>query len=370
MGADVIKIEAPGHLDQLREWGQARYKGRALFWPVQSRNKRLITLDLKKGRDLFLRLVEQSDVVLENFRPGTMERWGLGYEEIKAANPGVVFVRVSGYGQDGPDAAKAGFASVAEAASGLRSLNGYPDEPPPRFGISLGDTVAGLFATIGALVAIIERERSENGFGQIVDVSLIESCLALLESAIPEFDRLGLVRQPSGTRLEKIAPSNIFRSSDNKWVLIAANQDNLFQSLCRVMDQPELAHDARFADHVARGEHQDEIEVIISSWVARQTARELDDLLTDAGIPSGPINSIGDVVNDDHLHARGAFVIHDDDEIGEFLGPGVVPRLSRTPGTVRWSGSWEPGADNVDVFEGLLGLSENELKALVEAGVV
>lgn len=369
LGAEVIKIEAPGQLDPLREWGQGRYEGRSLFWPVQSRNKKLITLDLRKGRDVFLQLVEKSDVIIENFRPGTMERWGLSYEEMAEVNPGIIFVRLSGFGQDGPLSSRAGFASVAEAASGLRSLNGVPGEPPPRFGVSLGDTVAGLFAIIGALAAIVQRASSLNSSGQVVDVSLVESCMALLESAIPEFDKLGIVRQPAGTRLNKIAPSNIFKSADDKWVVIAANQDNLFRALSIAMGRPDLVDDPRFCNHESRGENQEEIEAVVAEWARQYSASELDRILEQAGVPSGPVNTIGDLLEDPHLVARGAFAVHKDAEIGDFMGPGVVPRMSQSRGGVRWSGPWQEGSHNDEVYSQVLGMSDRELQNLRDRGI-
>lgn len=370
MGAEVVKIESPAELDPLREWGQGHIDGRGLLWPVQSRNKKLVTLDLRKGKEIFLRLVSRSDVVLENFKPGTLERWGLGYDELRAVNPAIVLVRVSGYGQSGPDASRAGFAAVAEAVSGLRSLNGYPGEAPPRYGVSLGDSLAGLFATVGALAALHQRDHSDAHEGQVVDVSLIESCMALLESVIPEFDLLGLVRQPSGTGLDGVAPSNIFRTNDNKWVVIAASKDNLFIELCRVMGRPELAVDPRFRDHVARGVNQPGVERIVAEWAGTKSAADIDHVLRHAGIPSGPVNSVADVVADEHLRERGAFVVHRDKELGEFVGPGVVPRLSRTQGGVRWSGEWTPGAHNDEIFGELLGLTRNELEELSAMGIL
>jgi formyl-CoA transferase len=337
---------------------------------VQSRNKKLVTLDLGRGQDLFLRLVEHSDAVIENFRPGTLERWGLGYERLRDVNPGLVLVRISGDGQTGPRAARPGFASVAEARSGLRSLNGYQGQPPPRNGISLGDSLASLFATIGALAALLHRERSADGRGQVVDVSLTESCLALLESAIPEYDRLGLAREPMGSRLNGVPPSNIFRTRDDRWIVIAANHDTLFRRLCEAMGRPELADDARFATHVTRGERQDEIEEIVAEWARSHDASEIDEVLAAAGVACGPVNTIADVVADEHLHDRGAFVVQHDEEFGAFLGPGVVPQLSATPGSVRWSGRWTPGADNDEVFGDLLGLSGEERELLREGGVI
>jgi formyl-CoA transferase len=369
-GAEVIKIEAPGRPDPLREWGQGRYRGRGLWWPVQSRNKKLVTLDLSRGQNLFLQLVEKSDVVLENFRPGTLERWGLGYDRIRSVNPRLVVVRVSGYGQTGPLADRPGYASVAEAVSGLRSLNGYPDQPPPRSGISLGDSLAALFAVIGALVALLARRGSRGGSGQVVDVSLVESCLAMLESVIPEYDRLGLVRQPSGTRLEGIAPSNIFPTRDGRWMIIAANQDAVFRRLCAAMGQPELADDPRFIDHVARGENQDLIDGILAAWAATLDAAELEDLLNEAGVVCGPVNTVAEVVRDRQLGARDAIVAHHDEELGEFLGPGIVPRLSGTPGEIRWTGPWLPGAHNNEVFGEMLRVPADELEQLKVEGVI
>ena len=225
-----------------------------------------------RGRELFLDLVERSDIIVENFRPGTLEKWDLGYDVLRQRNPGIILVRVSGYGQTGPDAGKAGYASVAEAVSGLRHMNGFPGGPPPRLALSLGDTLAGMFAAQGALAALYRR--TVTGEGQVVDAALTEACLAVQESTIPDYDAGGVVRGPSGTRLEGIAPSNIYRSADGSWVVIAANQDTVFRRLCAAMDQPELATDDRFVDHGARGRNQDELDAIIGEWAAtRQPGR-------------------------------------------------------------------------------------------------
>jgi crotonobetainyl-CoA:carnitine CoA-transferase CaiB-like acyl-CoA transferase len=369
LGAEVIKVEAPGKPDPLREWGSARYRHRALWWPIQSRNKKLITLDLKTGRDVFLDLVRKSDVVLENFRPGTLERWGLGYDALVEANPKIVLARVSGYGQDGPAAPRAGFAAVAEAVGGLRHLNGYPDQAPPRTGISLGDSLGGMFALIGILAALYHRD-GRGGRGQVVDVALTESCLAMLESVIPEYDRTGNVRAPSGSGLDGIAPSNIFESRDGKWMVIAANHDALFRRLCNAIGRPALAEDARFATHVARGENQAEIEGIVADWARQHDAAEIDSVLNEAGVACGPVNTIADVVADAQFLARDALVVHEDDELGPILGPGIVPRLSETTGSVRWSGPWQPGAHNREIYQELLGFTEDRLAGLVGAGTV
>ena len=372
MGAEIIKVEPPGKPDPLREWGKARYKGRSLWWGVQSRNKKCVTLDLRteKGQALLLELAGQSDVVVENFRPGTLEKWNLGWDELQEANPGLVLCRVSGYGQTGPYAPRAGFASVAEAMGGLRYLNGFPGEPPPRVHLSLGDSLAGMFAAQGILAALYRRDALGGGRGQVVDVSLLESCFALLESTVPEYDRLGIVRGPGGTGLKGVAPSNIFRSRDGKWMVIAANADNVFRRLCAAMGSPQLADDERFATHLARGEHQEEIEGIVAEWAGTLDAAEIDRVLNEAGVICGPIYTIADIFEDDHFRAREMLVEHEDPELGTYIGPGIVPKFSETPGEVRWSATWEHGSHNREIFGGLLGLSEETLAELKAEGVL
>jgi formyl-CoA transferase len=371
MGAEVLKVELPGSPDPLRTWGQAEHDGHHVFWTVHARNKKGITLNLRdeRGRELFLELVERSDIVVENFRPGTLEKWDLGYDVLRQRNPGIILVRVSGYGQSGPDALKAGYASVAEAVSGLRYLNGFPDQPPPRLALSLGDTLAGMFAAQGAVAALYRR--SLTGEGQVVDAAITESCLAIQESTIPDYDVGGVVRGPSGTRLEGIAPSNIYRAADGSWVVIAANQDTLFRRLCKAIGRPELATDERFATHVARGRNQDELDKLIGDWAAGRQAREIIDVLTDAGVVAGPINTVAEVVDDPQLRARGMLVEHYDERIGRnVLGPGIVPQLSATPGSVRNAGPATPGQHNDEVYVGLLGKTPAELDALRAEGVL
>jgi formyl-CoA transferase len=372
MGAEVIKVEPPGKPDPLREWGKAHYKGRSLWWAVQSRNKKCITLDLRRqrGQELLLELVKQSDVVVENFRPGTLERWNLGWEQLSEANPRVILCRVSGYGQTGPYASRAGFASVAEAMGGLRHINGFPGDPPPRMHISLGDSLAGMFAAQGVLAALYRRDVLGGDRGQVVDVSLLEACFALLESTVPEYDRLGIVRGPGGTGLEGVAPSNIFESRDGKRIVIAANADNVFRRLCEAMGHPELTDDERFATHLKRGENQAEIEGIVAEWASRHDADEIDRVLNEAGVICGPIYTIADIFEDEHVRARGMLVEHDDPELGTFLGPGILPKFSETPGEVRWSATWEHGSHNREVYGELLGLADEDLAELREQGIV
>ena len=371
MGAEVIKIEPPGSPDPVRTWGQAELDGHHFFWTVHARNKKAVTLNLREpqGRELFLKLVERSDIIVENFRPGTLEKWNLGYDVLRQHNRGIILVRVSGYGQTGPDAHKAGYASVAEAASGLRHMNGFPGGPPPRLALSLGDSLAGMFAAQGALAALYRR--SVTGEGQVVDAALTEACLAVQESTIPDYDVGGVVRGPSGTRLEGIAPSNIYRTADGSWVVIAANQDTVFRRLCAAMGQPELATDDRFVDHVARGRNQDELDKIIGDWAAQRQPDDIIETLSAAGVISGPINTVAEVVRDPQLRARGMLVEHYDERIGRnVLGPGVIPVLSETPGGVRNAGPARPGQHNADVYGDLLGLGADEIADLETRGVL
>ncbi|MUL46451.1 CoA transferase [Mycobacterium sp. CBMA293] len=371
MGAEVLKIELPGTPDPLRTWGQAELDGHRFFWTVHARNKKALTLDLRtdRGRALFLDLVEQSDVIVENFRPGTLEKWNLGYDVLRERNRGIILVRVSGYGQTGPDAGKAGYASVAEAASGLRHMNGFPGGPPPRLALSLGDSLAGMFAAQGALAALYRR--SVTGEGQVVDTALTESCLAIQESTIPDYDVGGIVRGPSGTRLEGIAPSNIYQSANGSWVVIAANQDTVFRRLCQAMGRPELATDERFADHLARGRNQDELDKLIGDWAAQREPHDIIATLSEAGVISGPINTVAEVMEDPQLQSRNMIADHWDERVQRNVkGPGVVPVLSETPGTIRNGGSARPGEHNDEVYGRLLGLDAAQLAALREEGVL
>ena len=371
MGAEVVKVEPPGAPDPLRTWGQAELDGHHFFWTVHARNKKTVTLNLRlpAGRALFLELVERSDIIVENFRPGTLEKWDLGYDVLREHNRGIILVRVSGYGQTGPDAHKAGYASVAEAASGLRHMNGFPGGPPPRLALSLGDSLAGMFAAQGALAALYRR--TVTGEGQVVDAALTESCLAVQESTIPDYDVGGIVRGPSGTRLEGIAPSNIYPTADGSWVVIAANQDTVFRRLCQAMGRPELATDERFADHVARGRNQDELDTIIGAWAADRQPADIIATLSDAGVISGPINTVAEVVDDPQLQSRGMIADHWDDRIGRNVkGPGVVPVLSQTPGTIRSAGPSRPGQHNDEIYRDLLGHCGAELDAWRTEGVL
>jgi formyl-CoA transferase len=310
-----------------------------------------------------------TDVVIENFRPGTLERWNLGWEQLQAVNRGLVLARLSGFGQTGPYAARPGYASAAEALGGLRAINGYPGQAPPRMAVSLGDSLGGMFAVQGVLAALLHRSRT--GDGQVVDIALTEACLALTESMIPEYHKLGRIRRPSGTRLEGIAPSNLFRTSDDRWIIVAANQDTVFRRLCHAMGVPELADDPRFADHRSRGDHQDEIEAIVAQWVHDKSAAEAIARLDRAGVVVGAVHDAAGIVQDPQFQARNALVPHYDERIGEdVLGPAVVPLFSKTPGTVRWAGAPTPGTHNEEVYQELLNLDADAVTKLAAEGIV
>ena len=371
-GAEVIKVEPPGTGDPLREWGYNRHNGRTLWWPVMGRNKKSVTVDLRqpRGQDLVRQLVKTADALIENFKPGTLEKWGLGPDDLHAINPRLVIVRVSGFGQTGPYANRPGFASVGEAMGGIRHINGYPDQAPPRAGISLGDTLTGLFAAQGLLMALYWRDALGGGKGQVVDAAITESCFTMLESALPEFDKLGFVRQPTGTGLAKIAPSNIYKSRDGAWVVIAANVDQMFRRLCTAMGQPALADDPKFARHTSRGEHAAELDGIVADWAATLDAAEIDRILNAAGVVCGPIYSIADIAQDPQYLARDMILRIDDPQLGNIAVPGITPKFSDTAGSVEWLGTAEPGAHNDEIFGGLLGLDEDELSQLRAAGII
>lgn len=370
-GAEIIKVEAPQRGDTLRDWGTAHVDGRGLWWPIQSRNKKLITLNLRvaAGQALLKRLIAEADVLVENFRPGTLEKWHLSPDELWEVNPGLVIARVSGYGQTGPYAGRAGFASAGEAMGGLRYINGEPGAAPPRMGISLGDSLAAMFAAQGVLMALYHRD-ARGGTGQVIDASIMESCFSMLESMVPEYDRLGVVREPSGTKLSGIAPSNVYRSRDGKWVVIAANAENLWARLCQVMDREDMLTDERFATHRARGVNQEVLDGIVGAWAAERDAVEIDRVLNEVGVVCGPVYSIADIFKDPQYAAREAIVTMHDPELGDLRAPAVHPKLSGTPGGAAWTGPWEMGKHNAEIYGELLGIDDEELAGLRAEGVV
>jgi crotonobetainyl-CoA:carnitine CoA-transferase CaiB-like acyl-CoA transferase len=360
-GADVIKVEAPPKGDALREWGRHRHNDHSLWWSVMARGKRSVALNLRTDecRRLALELCSTADVVVENFRPGTMEKWGLGPEDVHAVNPDCVYARISGYGQTGRYRDRPGFASAGEAIGGLRYINGYPGQAPPRAGISLGDTLAAQSAFQGILLALYARD-ARGASGQVVDAAITDACFAMLESAVPEYEKCGAVREPSGAIIPRVAPSNVYRSKDGRWVVIAANHDTLWRRLAELMGRPELGEDERFATHTARGENQDELDAMVAEWASGHTAEELDRIVNEAGVVCAPVYSIADVYDDPYFRERELIVEIDDEIHGPTSVPGVVPKLTATPGRIRRPARWEVGADTSDV----LGDLEDEVEEL------
>jgi len=368
-GAEVIKIEPPDKGDPLRVW-RILDRGTSLWWRSLGRNKKCITLNLytEKGRQLARQLADQVDILIENFRPGTLEKWGLGPEEVKQTNPGLIYARISGYGQTGPYASRPGFASVCEGIGGLRYINGFPGEPPVRPNLSLGDTLAGLHAVLGILLAYIQRHKSAQGAGQVVDVAIYEAVFNVLEAVVPEYDGAGVVREPSGSTLTGIVPTNTYGCRDGKYVIIGGNGDSIFQRLMRAAGRPDMASDPRLADNAGRVAHEQEIDAAIAAWTASLDAVEVLSQLEAASVPAGPIYSVVDMMRDPHFHARGLF---QDVEIdGKPLKiPALIPQLSATPGGTDWPGP-AVGAHNREILGGMLGLSEAELETLHREGII
>lgn len=369
LGADVIKVEQPGVGDPLRMWGRERVDDQALWWPIAARNKRSITVNLRvgSGQEIVRRLAENADILIENFRPGTMERWGLGWEDLAATNKRLIMVRVSGYGQTGPYSRRPGYASIGEAMGGLRYVMGDPSRPPSRAGISIGDSLAAIYAALGALAALHETERS--GLGQVVDSAIYESVLAVMESLIPEYTLGGFIRERTGSFLPNVAPSNVYPTKDESWVIIAANQDSLFRRLCQAMGRADLIEDERFRDHTARGNHQAELDGIISEWTATLPKEDVVALMHQHEVAVGGIYRAPEMLEDPHFKARDSIVEVDHPQLGSVAMQNVFPRLSRTPGTVRWAGP-SLGQHTREILEKRLGMSETEVDELARAGVV
>lgn len=366
-GAEVIKIEPPRGGDPIRRWREMR-GDTSLWWRSLARNKKSVTIDLKttEGVDLVRRLIDRADVVIENFRPGVVENWGLGPEDFHASNPGLVYARISGYGQDGPYAGRPGFASVCEGMSGFRYVNGHPGEAPVRPNLSIGDTISGIHAALGIALALLEKNRS--GEGQVVDVALVESMFNLMEAVVPEFDGNGVIREPSGSTVTGIVPTNTYRCADGKYIVIGGNGDSIFKRLMEAAGYPEMAADPRLASNPGRVEHEAEIDAALASWCAAGKSAELLRRLEEAGVPAGPIYNVEDMLADPHFQERKLFETVEID--GQPLKiPAILPKLSRTPGATRWPGA-ELGKDNREVLGGLLGLSEEQIEVLRSAAVI
>jgi crotonobetainyl-CoA:carnitine CoA-transferase CaiB-like acyl-CoA transferase len=371
-GAEVIKVERPGTGDPLRTWRYVDPRTKtSLWWTLQSRNKKLVTLNLghPDGLALVKRLAGQSDILLENFRPGTLEKLGLGWVILHELNPRLILVRVSGYGQTGPYRDKPGFANIGEAMGGIRYITGEPDRPPVRAGISLGDSLASLYAVIGALMAVYARDVQDRGEGQIVDVALYEAVFSLMESMIPEYDVAGIIRERTGASLPGIAPSNSYCSSDGFYVAIGGNSDAIFKRLMKVIGRPELGEDPRYRTNADRAERAEELDTLINAWTREHSLKEILQILDEAQVPTGAIYSVTEIINDEQYHARRMILETEVEGIGPVKMPGLVPKLSATPARIEWYGG-SLGAHNEDIYRGLLGLSTEELERLSKEGVI
>jgi crotonobetainyl-CoA:carnitine CoA-transferase CaiB-like acyl-CoA transferase len=372
-GADVVKVERPGTGDELRRW---RLHGgdTSLLFRTLGRNKRSVTVDLRRaeGQDLVRALAARSDVLLENFRPGTLERWGLGPDVLRALNPRLVVVRVSGYGQTGPYRDRPGFGGVAEAIGGLRALTGYPDRPPTRVGVSLADSVAGLYAVIGALMGLYRRDREPGATpGEVVDVALYEAVYSLMESLIPDFDAFGVTRGPAGSALPGVAPSNTYRCADGKYIVVSGNGDAIFRRLMTAAGRPDLADDPRFADNAGRVAHAGLLDDAIGAWTASLTQEAAEAVLRAASVPCGPILTAADIAKDPHFEARGMHERHRvrvDGRDADVTFPGIVPALTERPGRTRALGP--DLGEHTEAVLAELGVTGEAVARLRENGVI
>jgi formyl-CoA transferase len=366
MGAEVIKVEPPGAGDPMRVWGRGEVP---LWWEVIARNKLSVSADLRKpdGQELARRLIAKADVLIENFRPGALERWNLDPQALLAANPGLVVLRVSGYGQSGPYAQRTGFGGIGEAMGGWRYVVGEPDRPPSRMGVSIGDTLAATYGCLGVLAAL--RHRDQTGQGQIVDSAIYEAVLQVMESLVPDYSVMGYVRERSGSILPGLAPSNVYPCSDGEY-LIGANQDAIFGRLCAAMQRPGLAADARYATHTARGSHQAELDEIIAAWTRTRTVDEVEALCVAHAIPAGKVYRAPEMLADAHFAAREAIVEVPHPAFGSVKMQNAFPKLSATPSGVRRPAPREVGQDNAEVYGRELGLGTEELETLKAAGVI
>lgn len=368
-GAEVIKVEPPEKGDPIRKWRMLQ-NGTSLWWYIQSRNKKSLSLDLNQGeaQEIIRELSNEVDIIIENFKPGTLEKWGIGYEDLKMINPKIIMVRVSGYGQDGPYRNKPGFGSIGEAMGGIRYLTGYPDRPPTRMGISLGDSVSALYAVIGALMAVYHRDQP-GGEGQCIDVALYESIFSLMESTVPEFDHFGVIRERSGSTLPGIAPSNTYLCKDGKYIVIGANGDSIFKRLMEAIDRPVLRDDPKYASNDGRVKNSEFLDEVIGDWTKEHSLEEALKILNDYNIPAGSIYNVEDMVNDPHFQARNMIYEMDVEGLGKLKAPGIVPKLSKTPGGIQWAGP-KIGEHTEQVLKENLGISEEKYKQLVDSGVI
>lgn len=368
-GADVIKLEPPGTGDPMRDWGREKANGESLWWPVVARGKRSVTLNLREpdGQRLARELIAHADILVENFRPGTLEKWGLDPVELRREQPELIVVRVSGYGQTGPYASRPGYGAIGEAMGGLRAVIGEPDRPPARAGISIGDTLAATFACVGCLIALHARERT--GSGQIVDSALYEAVLGVMESLIPEYAVTDYIRPRTGSILPNVAPANAYPTRDGREHLISGNQDTVWKRLATAMGRPELGDDPRFATHNARGANQAELDELIAAWTSTLDAADIEAACNEHAVPNGKIYTAPDMLEDAHFAARDAIVRLHHPTLGEFPMQNVAPKLSDTPGEVRWVGP-QLSEHTDEVLRGLLGLDAGAIDDLRSRDII
>ncbi|HAU21017.1 MAG TPA: formyl-CoA transferase [Erythrobacter sp.] len=366
MGADVIKIEPPGAGDPMRLWGQGDEK---VQWEVIGRNKRSVTCNLRvpEGQELARKLIAKADVLVENFKPGTLEKWGLSPDVLHKDNPGLIIARMSGYGQDGPYSDRAGFGGIGEAMGGWRYIVGEPDRPPARMGVSIGDTLCASYGCMGVLAALHHREKT--GEGQVVDTALYEAVLQVMEGLVPEYDHGGIIRERSGSILPGIAPSNVYSCKDGHF-MIGANKDEIFARLAQAMGQPELADDPRYSTHIARGQNQTELDNLVNDWTGSLTVDQVEQATIDYSIPAGRVYRAPDMIEDPHFQAREAIIEVETQRHGKLKMQNAFPKLSRTPSGVRRPAPAEPGQDNGEILRELLGMSDAEQAELTSKGII
>jgi crotonobetainyl-CoA:carnitine CoA-transferase CaiB-like acyl-CoA transferase len=366
MGAEVIKVEPPGAGDPMRVWGQGEEK---VQWEVVARNKKSVSANLRipEGQALVRKLVATADILIENFKPGTMEKWGLAPDTLLTDQPGLIIARMSGYGQTGPYSDRAGFGGIGEAMGGWRYIVGEPDRPPSRMGISIGDTLTATYGCMGVLAAL--HHRSQTGQGQVVDAALYESVLQVMEGLVPEYDHGGFIRERSGSILPGIAPSNVYICKDGEY-MIGANKDSLWQRLADAMGRAELGTDARYATHVARGRHQLELDQLINHWTKTLTVDEVDALMIEYSIPAGRVYRAPEMLADPHFKAREAIIEVETERFGTLKMQGAFPKLSATPSGVRSPAPSIVGQHNAEIYGGLLGIGAGELAELSAAGAI
>ncbi|WP_040978045.1 CaiB/BaiF CoA transferase family protein [Oceanobacillus jeddahense] len=369
-GAEVIKVETPGAGDPIRKW-RKMHGDTSLWWYVQARNKKSITLNLKseEGQEIIKELIQNTDIIIENFRPRKLEEWGLGYEDLKAINPKIIMVRISGYGQDGPYSSKPGFGSVGESIGGIRYLTGYSDRPPVRVGVSLGDSISSLYAVISSMMAVYNRDIVGTGKGQYIDVALYEAVFSLMESMVPEFDYYEHIRERTGSSLPGIVPSNTYRCKEDKYIVIGGNGDSIFKRLMKAIGREDIEKDPKYASNDLRARQAEFLDAAITEWTQKHTLKEAQEILDKYDVPNGPIYSISDIFEDVHYQAREMIKEVEVEELGKLKMPGIMPKFSETPGEIKWAGP-KLGEHNQEVYKEILGFTDERIIEMKENNTI